>query len=501
MANLNNNLIFKKHPSWVNVFSLWLKKYPNLNIEKLETTFMLFLTYKKAIHKDVNINYAMTLIHDSNDSPLDIIDIFSNEIDNAIDNQKKQKFINSVKTRKYKHLFSCEVDAEIRSILDNISIATLKKQLFNTISRIDSSDDLLNLLIEFKEKNINWNKTYYLNKIKKEQLNVHIHKEQNNYVVVEVKDYEACKSLGSTSWCVSYDSLEFEDYTKYKTKQFIAFNFNLPIEHNESLIGFTLKLSGEIQRAHLKNNKEDSVTANNLFTFSQHDCVYLENVLEKYSKKDRLKIICANNLVLLLVKHLKDTKDLNLECDSFTIFNILSWFDSLECFCTLIKDPRINIAEENNQIFRLCCANDNIDFAKILLKNSAVDPSALNDEAFRIACYYQYKDLVKILLDDSRVNPSSQNNQAIVLATIHGCKYIITMLLNDTRVDPTDNNYAALSYALAYRSCHRYDIYSMLLEDYRVNSANCNFLCVSKLDKDFLKQFKDPFELFNIKNN
>lgn len=119
-------------------------------------------------------------------------------------------------------------------ILDNnISINTLKKQFFNKILKFKNSNDLLVSLKEFKNNNISWTKSFYLNKIKDNNLNVDIYEYNlDNTLLLEVKDYNACQTLGPQAWCIVYSEEYFNDYKIELNRQYIYiyFNFNIGIE-------------------------------------------------------------------------------------------------------------------------------------------------------------------------------------------------------------------------------------------------------------------------------
>lgn len=223
--------IFKKHPYWCNIFESWLEKYPNLDLSRLEKSFSLLLKYKNLLKHDITIDFAHSLLNHVDDTNRCIVEKFDDKIQEILHLKKKEVFINSLKTNKYQDLFNESVELELHSILDNkISIEALKHQFFNKLAKFKSSNDLLENLIQFKEKNIGWSREFYLNKIKKENLNVEVLDDQNGYMIVHAKDYEACRELGSQAWCIVQDKDNFLYYTNDLKRQIIALNFDLPIE-------------------------------------------------------------------------------------------------------------------------------------------------------------------------------------------------------------------------------------------------------------------------------
>jgi len=82
---------------------------------------------------------------------------------------------------------------------------------------------------------------------------------ENNVIVFEVKTFEQSKSLGSPSWCISRNDYYFNDYTSNDSKQYFLYDFNRNEKDNQSMIGFTVQINGELRTQHAKNDDYHSV--------------------------------------------------------------------------------------------------------------------------------------------------------------------------------------------------------------------------------------------------
>lgn len=211
----------KKHPTWSRVFLLWLEKNNDINITQLHKAFNTLVENKHLLSNHINIDYALSLLTHCDETNRDIVEKLDDKIQKILYTKKKAQFIASLKTKSYSHLFNQNVEYEINAILDNkISISVMKTHFFNKLARYKTIPDLLDALQDFKDKNIKWNKKYYLNKIKQDNLNIEI-LEKDNTLMMEVKDYKACKTLGSQAWCIVGDEKTFSFYTENLNRQYI----------------------------------------------------------------------------------------------------------------------------------------------------------------------------------------------------------------------------------------------------------------------------------------
>lgn len=265
----------RKNPTWEKLFLSWIDENPNLDVKKLETSFLLFLKHKSLISKNITIAYAKKI-----PNSLSKLEIFNDDIVKNIRHKQSLNFILSLKTNKHKHLFNELVDQEILTILDNkTSTQTLKNSFFNKISRFKNSDELLKSLIAFKHKSSLWSLSQYKKIIIDNNLKIQQHESPLNTLLIEVKDYYTCKTLGSQSWCIVESENDFNFYLKKFNRQFILFDFNLDIESNESMIGFTVDYRGTVSSSHLKDDKLTPEDIVERYIFNPLNNNYIEDEL------------------------------------------------------------------------------------------------------------------------------------------------------------------------------------------------------------------------------
>jgi hypothetical protein len=292
----------KKHQTWGKVFISWIEKYNDINVVEIENAFLLYLKHKNKLKSEITIDFAKAIMDDDNfPNRINIIETFTDAIELIIRKKSKEIFIKSLKTNKYKHLFNNNVELEINTILDSkITKESLKNQFFNKLAAYKSAQDLHLALIDFKNKNSNWKKEYYLQEML--LYNSKILRCDDNILVIEVVDYKACSALGSTSWCIARSEGMFFRYTGNDyingNKQYIKYDFNLPIEDNKSMIGYTVDKMGDVKYSHLKNDSETTIFERRKEVFPK---ISKEEAIEDLNKiknnQQKFEIVCSLNII------------------------------------------------------------------------------------------------------------------------------------------------------------------------------------------------------------
>lgn len=449
----------KKNPSWCKVFELWVdsKRMIELDIIELERSFSVFVENKAALKNTITIEFAKSLLKTNSKN---IVEDFDDEIQKQLHIHKKSQFIKSISTSKYEHLFSEEVEQEIHILLDNkISTTVLKRQFFVKIARFYTHYDLLDALQEFREKNIIWSKADVLDKIKKTDINSEIMSNDNNTLMVQVKDFSACSSLGSQAWCITQQDSIFKMYIDNINRQYIFMDFNLPVEDHRSMIGLTVNPMGNITAAHFKDDSLvsledkqkfifDKITLNNFLMLTQdmtnHERFrviikdklsgFLEYICEQdgvhlnYNRNVALNIAIQNNdekLFLKLIKKLKASKE-TLICDIKDHCKLQGNGDGCKFIESLVlKEPNnsfykqvlaifyiktgkfkalegiiksVNFHENGNMLLNFIKENKNVHMIKMLARNSdSIDVSAVFKDILHYAISHKGSDYIEIL--------------------------------------------------------------------------------------------------------
>lgn len=169
---------------------------------------------------------------------------------------KADRLLTSVLGNKYAHLYSDNKKAITDVCVDLIDLDIDKSSLQDFVGKklaaisdsaefLETLKKLKNSLNEFDEKSL----FYKLEKHDIKPIEV-----EPNVFVFEVKDYQACKSLGSASWCIVRDESYFNDYTEDNDRQYFIYDFNKDSSDIESMIGFTLHKNGTVRTQHYKND-------------------------------------------------------------------------------------------------------------------------------------------------------------------------------------------------------------------------------------------------------
>jgi hypothetical protein len=394
----------KKHHTWQKIFLSWLDQDPSININELSSSFAMFIKNKALLKSDITVEWGLSLLDNNNK-----LEVFSDKICKTLHIKKKNIFINSLKTNKYKHLFNESVEKEIHTILDNkISINSLKSLFFKKLAAYKSADALLKSLTLFKGSNIQWNKDYYLKKIKDEQLNCIITSDVNNgnNLMIHVLDYEACSKIGPQAWCIVRQERFFNHYTNNFKRQFIYLDFNLPIESIESMIGITCDIIGLPTNGHYK----DDQSLNQIFLHSSQ----FRKIIPPTSDDD-----------ILFALNKKPEEALNLVSTA----NIFKFYDY--CIDELYNVP----ADNNSEALFIASNNNSVDVIKRLLRDPSVDAYDRENILIRKMAYFGNYEIVKLLLLNEDVNVASHNNETVINAAINGNIKLFELLMNDSRVN------------------------------------------------------------------
>lgn len=487
----------KKNPKWKEIFLEWLDNDEDLNVERLQSIFDTLFKYKDLLKNDITIDYAkaLTTIHFDKKpnilsrlftrSDQDIVEVFSDNIDSLLHTKQKNNFIKSLKTKNYSHLFNNKVEAEINTILDNkITIPAMKSQFFKKLASFKTSKDLLISLKAFKIKNTNWNESYYLSKIQKDKININIISSLDNTLMIEVKDYDACKAMGSQAWCIVKHKSSFDSYTQDLQRQLIYFDFKLPVEDNNSIIGFTVLPNGSVKNSHLKNDDRTPESIINDFKFQEASNEIIHKYLTSISPTLAFKYIMKNDLV--------DHYDLFDEQNSELVNNTYNIFSD-----DIVKENnrdnnkfKLEKFSDNNPTFRIGYVSKigSIKLLEKFLKEGKDDPSHQNNWAIRAASSAGQCDIVRLLIKDSRVDPSDNNNESLKLAIQNKDTETVRVLLNDVRVLNLIKGNDELLLANEYNAT---EIFKIFLKHEKTDvSKDDNFIFIDSIKKQRFKHIE-----------
>ena len=229
-------------------------------------------------------------------------------INNLVYKNKIKQFAYSILSAKYKHHFNEETEPYFQDLFDN-DVTTSQLQTFvgKKIAALKSNEDVIKMINGLLD-HFNGFTPQALNK-QLQDLGISKIYDKDNVVTFEVTNYEQCKALGSTSWCIVRDEHYFDQYvTDTNNLQYMIYDFNKLSTDIESMVGFTVDETGNIYAEHWKN--DDAISnynkADNIVSI-QTETIY------KNQKRHSLSDETITNMENILnVKDIKNTKPLKM---------------------------------------------------------------------------------------------------------------------------------------------------------------------------------------------
>jgi hypothetical protein len=186
------------------------------------------------------------------------IEVLSDTVRDLLLKHRQEKLLRNVKTSRYKQLFNDHSEDVIRGLLQNgLSEKLIKSELFQKIARYKTAQEFSDVVDRFAQKHAGWSRSDYLAKMAKmSDDDVVVLLDENDKLVIEVKNYATSKALGSESWCIVTQEHHYAQYVKGDNRQFFLYEFDRPFEDNQAMIGITLDVRAKgISACHLKNDR------------------------------------------------------------------------------------------------------------------------------------------------------------------------------------------------------------------------------------------------------
>jgi len=197
-----------------------------------------------------------------------------------ITEHKINQYANSIASNKYKFLYNEETYKIAKELYElKVNVKQLQEMIGSKIASFRDPEDfnsalthLLNTYNEFIPESI-------VNKAK--NINAEIISNVDNLLIIEIKNFEQSKIMGSPSWCITRNRAYFDSYISDNGHQYFIYDFNKGSSDLYSMIGLTLNYDGAYNASHLKNDAHlDQVKAqkyqlaiikNNLSAFPELD--------------------------------------------------------------------------------------------------------------------------------------------------------------------------------------------------------------------------------------
>lgn len=411
---MNKNIIkikTKKHSSLQKIFLKLNDKFDFHEKQFLEA-WGYYIKYKHYLKEDIKLDFFKNLLN--YEQSKNIIEIWYDLMHERVTDKKNESIIKSLMSKKYEYLFADFVISSLKILLEfGITKKEIKDNIINKIARFKTSYELYLAIKKYERSDIDWSRDGILNKIKEENLNVDIFKNENNRLIIEIKDYNASKKLGSLSWCISYSEIYYKKYTDKENRQYFLFDFNLDYKKYNSLIGFTVKPSGIVIESFLKDDTPTPKKIINKFKFDKLSDDYLELQLKDIKGDvNRVNMLCYWGIESLYNKYVE-----RVVCDySFNHGNFLSESiksNNIKMIEKVLKDKRLILNDNNTYAFSHALRTRNLEIIKILLDDGRFNYKHNNNYLLKKAFNYGFwNNEIETMIKSSRKNKNEETSKA-----------------------------------------------------------------------------------------
>jgi hypothetical protein len=173
------------------------------------------------------------------------------------------KYLKKHFSKKHKYLITEKFNNLIKDLildkdtLDDIS-SLIKSNIYSYKEPSQLYTDVINLL----NKNRNWDVISQITKIK--EFGTVLFKNDNR-IVFETKSYDQIKELGAPKWCIVKRKGDFYSHISVGDRQFVIYNFNVPYNSSEAIIGITFNENQEtVRHAFDYNNRPYTIEKKDL---------------------------------------------------------------------------------------------------------------------------------------------------------------------------------------------------------------------------------------------
>lgn len=240
----------RKKPKLANYISKLYKE--SLHRGQLESVLIVIDTYLKneQILKNMKFDFS---VFESNS--FESIDDYMNEL---INKHKLNQYANSILSNKNKHLLNDASLEQFKVLMDSgVSKSVIQNLVGKKLAAIHTPEEFEKYLEKVIEHVSGFTEEALMNKLDGNGIQPVYN--ENKVIVFEVKTFDQSKSLGSPSWCISRNDYYFNDYTSNDSKQYFLYDFNRSEKDNQSMIGFTVQINGELRTQHARNDDYHSV--------------------------------------------------------------------------------------------------------------------------------------------------------------------------------------------------------------------------------------------------
>ena len=415
----------------------------NIKVEELEYLYNDYFKNSeyKFLFKDLNINDFT--------STEDVIDYLMKRKQN----KQVQQVIKSLPSRTRKI-----VNEKLKSLIFN------NLEYYNEIKDFYSKKggrykDIKDLIVDTRSFIENLKGPWNSDEISKKLLPEEVIYKDDHTLIAWIQTYERSCAIGSKSWCISTDKVQWNFYTEYFNKQYFIWDFTKDIGDKRSMIGVTVKPNGDILVVHFKDDSKGDIkdVQKYLKWLKPYNKKYIENnadlkdlltlailgftekfieQVEKNSKSFRDRVATA--------KKLKNNSIFTKACE-YGNFEIVKYLVENHNFIevrglnmAILNNKEdvvfylLNYIEPNTYSLSLAIINNNLNIIDYLLEN--FDLNLNKKDILEVTVKYNRINLLKRFLKDPKIDPSIRNNSLLKMARIKNRKEIEEYLLTLPKV-------------------------------------------------------------------
>lgn len=250
----------RKHPTLIEIISEKI-----ISEKKMDTG--LALLNEIIVHKKVLSNSGFNL----NDKKLKHVTIekIYDEVQGLLLKEKSKSVMKRMLDGKYRTLILDDT-GDVRPKMVKVGLRMIEEGIDKSVFQDNIGKKLdyyLNIEGSIEDKRVElendtikmiktlggWHINNYINKIESNNNGgMKILSKDKNQLMVSVKSFKECKSVGSPSWCIARTESFWDSYIAHG-EFYILYDFNKDAESNQSIVGFHVNQNG-IRNAHWKND-------------------------------------------------------------------------------------------------------------------------------------------------------------------------------------------------------------------------------------------------------
>jgi len=229
----------------------------------------------------------------NNESSFLIYEKFDDAMSKIIRDHKIKQYIHSIASKKYDHLYNEETYKLAGELYDmKLPDNSLQDYVGKKLAAFKTPEQFNGALNKFLGSLNSF--TLDATKAKANTYGIEVISENDNKLILRIKNFNQSHAMGSASWCISRDESYFRSYAD-RREQYFIFDFSKDNTDNNSMIGVTLETNGDYSTAHYKDDSECEEDEEEMIQYLQDEVYeYKEGLkaknVSKIEQKEKLKI-------------------------------------------------------------------------------------------------------------------------------------------------------------------------------------------------------------------